>query len=98
MQSKKKTPDTDANEEKKDGERPNSARRLIEKVESALAAEAQNAIVMSRVKEQTSSKHKNLKYIQKLFQMPRRERTKNQVATLIKYLRNVKVFKDLLLS
>ena len=37
-------------------------------------------------------------YIQKLLTMPKRERTKQQVTQLISYLRNVKVFKDLLLE
>ena len=40
----------------------------------------------------------NLNYIHKLLTLTRRERTKDQVATLIKYLRNVKVLKDLLLT
>jgi len=42
------------------------------------------------------TKHLNLKYIHKLLCLPKRDRTKDQIATLVKYLKTMKIFKDML--
>lgn len=52
--------------------------------------------MLRRIEEQKSN-HLNINYIYKLLLVPKRERTKNQLATLVKYFKNLKVFKDLLI-
>jgi endonuclease III-like uncharacterized protein len=39
----------------------------------------------------------NIKNIHKLLLLTKRERTKAQLATLVKYFKNIKIFKDMLL-
>ena len=59
--------------------------------------EDESTIVMRRAQEKTRG-HLNMRNISKILSLQKRERTKAQLATLIKYFRNVKIFRDMILG